>query len=451
MTDNTCQSESQVELYDIQATLFRKRPAPYVATYVLLRIDDPSDGRQMLKRLLPHVASAARWWDPSDSAWMSVALSHSGLRALGVRQASLDSFPEAFREGMAVRAERLGDTGESSPEHWDAPLNSGDVHLAVSAFAPDKATLEPLLAACRESLRGLLAVRVVYSLEAYQLPSRRTHLGFVDNIGVPDIEGAGAAAGLPGSGAPLKAGEFVLGYENQLGRLSPLPQPATLGRNGTYVALRKLHVKVAEFRRYLKENAASPEEEELLAAKMIGRWPSGAPLVLAPLHDDPGLAGDRTRVNNFTYRKQDDAGLCCPHGAHIRRMNPRDSLDDTIVDVDLHRLLHRGTTYGPMLPEGQLEDDGADRGIVFTFMGTDLARQFEFIKSQWANDGDFVGLGTEKDPLFGDSDGTGTFTVPQRPVRRRLKQLPRFVVTRAGAYLFMPGIRALTWIAERDT
>ncbi|MFI6731074.1 hypothetical protein NRF20_00410 [Streptomyces sp. R-74717] len=131
-------------------------------------------------------------------------------------------------------------------------------------------------------------------------------------------------------------------------------------------------------------------------------------------------------------------------------MNPRDALADAFVDVKLHRALRRGTPYGPMLPEGQFEDDGAERGIVFIFMGTDLVRQFEFLKSQWANDGDFVGLGTEKDPIVGNNDGTGTFTIPRRPVRRRLQQLPRFAITKGGEYLFLPGIRALNWLADLE-
>ncbi|MFI9804639.1 Dyp-type peroxidase [Streptomyces sp. NPDC052301] len=461
MAERASESAGQVlELEDIQGTLLRQRPAPYAGAYVLLRIDDAADGRRLIARLLPHVASAARWWDPPSQAWLSVALSYAGLRALGVPQESLDSFPQAFREGMAARADRLGDVDESSPEHWDAPLGSADVHLAISVFARDAEGLESLLEAGREALRGLPGVQVIYRLDAAQLPTKRTHLGFVDGIGEPDVEGAGVAnlfqakgenyGYLPGFGPTIKAGEFVLGYENQLGRLPPTPQPTELGRNGTYVAFRKLHLKVADFRRYLHDNASSAEEEELLAAKMVGRWRSGAPLVLAPDHDDPELAADPRRVNDFTYRKDDPAGLRCPMGAHIRRMNPRDALEETIADVRIHRALRRGTPYGPMLPEGQLDDDGAERGIVFIFMGADLVRQFEFLKAQWANDGDFVGLGTEKDPVVGANDGTGTFTIPRRPVRRRLKELPRFAVTKGGEYLFMPGIRALTWLAELE-
>jgi Dyp-type peroxidase family len=227
-----------------------------------------------------------------------------------------------------------------------------------------------------------------------------------------------------------------------------MPRPDVLGRNGTYVALRKLHVRVAAFRRYLHDNAASGEEEELLAAKMVGRWRSGAPLMLAPEHDDPAIAADPERINDFSYHAQDPRGLRCPMGAHIRRMNPRDSLAGTVVDPSIHRVVRHGATYGPPLPDGVLDDDGVDRGIVIVFIGADLVRQFEFLKSVWANDGNFTGLNTEKDPLAGDNDGTATFTIPIRPVRRRLQRLPRFVTTTGGEYLFMPGIRALNWLAE---
>ncbi len=447
-----------LELADIQGTVLRQRPSPYTGAYFLLRIDDPADGREMLHRLAPLVATATNWWDPPQQAWLNVALSHSGLRRLGVPEASLESFPAEFKAGMAARAVTLGDTGESSPQHWDAPLGSTDVHAALALFAPDDAALQSVLDTAQQAHAGLPGVSVAYRLDTPQLPTGRSQLGFVDGIGEPDIEGSGVSGifqsgpdsdgALPGFGASIRAGEFLLGYVNQQGQVTPTPEPDILGRNGTYVAFRKLHVRVAAFRRYLHDNAATPEEEELLAAKMIGRWRSGAPLVLSPEQDDPALAVDPQRVNDFTYHTQDPRGLRCPLGAHIRRMNPRDSLTGTIVDPSLHRALRRGATYGPGLPEGVLEDDGVDRGVVFIFMGADLARQFEFIKSQWAEDGDFTGLGQEKDPLIGANDGTGVFTIPQRPVRRRLQEVPRFMTTTGGEYFFMPGIRALNWIAS---
>ena len=183
-----------------------------------------------------------------------------------------------------------------------------------------------------------------------------------------------------------------------------MPQPEVLGRNGTYAAIRKLHTRVAAWRQYLRANSASPEEEALLAAKMVGRWPSGAPLVLSPEQDDPELGADYRRNNDFLYRADDDRGFKCPAGAHIRRVNPRDA--DIIGVTRLHRIIRRGTTYGPPLPAGVLEDDGADRGLVGVFLGAHLDRQFEFIKTDWVNDGNFIGYSGEKDPVAGHRGGT---------------------------------------------
>ena len=108
---------------------------------------------------------------------------------------------------------------------------------------------------------------MVYRVDTPQLPTGRTHLGYVDGIGEHDIEGSGVSdilqanpdhyGYLPGFGPTIKAGEFLLGYVNQLGHVRPMPQPDALGRNGTYVAFRKLHTRVAAFRQYLKANASS--------------------------------------------------------------------------------------------------------------------------------------------------------------------------------------------------
>jgi Dyp-type peroxidase family len=218
-------------------------------------------------------------------------------------------------------------------------------------------------------------------------------------------------------------------------------------RNGTFVAFRKFHTRVAAFRKYLREQASSPEEEELIAAKMVGRWRSGAPLVLAPERDDASLGADLDRNNAFSYGN-DIKGLKCPFSAHIRRVNPRDALKNEIVAVNLHHFLRRGTNYGSPLPEGILEDDGGERGGVFLLIGAHLTQQFEFVQSQWVTNGDFINQGTEQDPIIGNSQVDGTFTIPKLPVRRRLHGLPQFVDVRGGEYCFMPGLRALKWLAD---
>ncbi|WP_027007977.1 Dyp-type peroxidase [Conexibacter woesei] len=440
----------RLELDDIQSGALHERPSPYVGAYLLLRIDDRAAGRELVRRLLRIVDSGRPSEDPARDAWITAAFTYQGLKALGVPQASLDSFAPEFRQGMAARAAELGDVGESSPEHWEKPLGSPDVHVALAALSPDAARLEAVVDRADRAQEELAGVEVIWRQDCYQLPTGRTSFGFKDGIGQPAVEGSGRPSSNPHE-RPLKAGEIILGYPDESGELPPMPTPDVLGRNGTYIVFRKLHTRVAAYRQYLRAKSASREDEALLGAKMVGRWQSGAPLAVTPEHDDPGLGADAQRHNDFAYG-DDPRGLKCPLGAHARRANPRDAFDgDGAVDVRLHRMIRRGTSYGPMLPEGVLEDDGADRGIVFVFAGAHLGRQFEFVKTQWLNDGIFIGAPAEKDPLVGPNDGTGTFTVPARPIRRRLQDLPPFVVTRGGEYCFVPSLSAMRWLSELES
>jgi Dyp-type peroxidase family len=437
-----------VEASDVQAIVLRPRPKPYRGEYVVLRIGDAGQGREMLRRILPHVAPAEEWWVPSLPGWLGIAFTFEGLKALGVPQPSLDSFPVEFRQGMAARAAILHDWGANAPENWEYPFGTPDVHVALAIYGRNEQDLQRVLDLARSAHDDLPQISVVYRMQFGELPEGRNPFGFKDGLHNPHVEGSGPAH--PGSEAPIKAGEFILGYPDENGETALAPVPQELRHNGTFVALRKFHMDVAAFRRYLRAQASSSEEEELIAAKMVGRWRSGAPLVLAPDHDEPQLGTDLSRNNAFSYA-DDMKGLKCPFSAHIRRVNPRDALKDEIVAVNLHHFLRRGTNYGPPLPEGVLEDDGADRGIIFVFAGAHPKRQFEFVKTQWLNDGIFIGAPAEKDPLVGQSDGSSMFTIPQRPVRRRLQDLPPFVVTRGGEYCFVPGLRALRWLAELET
>ena len=446
----TTAASTGLELDDIQFGTLHQRPASYVGTYLLLHVTNREAGRKLVERLLPVIESARSSSDPAQNAWISVAFTYQGLKALGVPQDSLDSFAPEFRQGMAARAAELGDAGLSSPENWEKPLGSAQVHVALSVLSPDAARLDSLVERARRAHEQLDGVQLIWRQDCYQLPTGRTSFGFKDGIGQPTVEGSGIPGSNPGE-RPIKAGEFILGYPDETGSVGPMPTPEILGRNGTYLAFRKLHTRVAAYRQYLRAKAASREEEALLGAKMVGRWQSGAPLALCPERDDPGLGTDSGRNNRFGYG-DDLRGFKCPVGAHARRANPRDALDHEMsADVHLHRMLRLGTSYGPILPDGVLEDDGADRGIIFVFVGAYPKRQFEFVKTQWLNDGIFIGAPTEKDPLAGANDGSGTFTFAQRPIRRRLQNLPPFVITRGGEYCFAPGLRALRWLAELDT
>lgn len=433
-----------LELDEIQSGVLRPRPTPYVATYILLRIEERDAGRALMRRLSSVVASAAHPESPARDTWVSVALSFQGLKALGVPQESLGSFPPQFRDGMAARATALGDTDGNSPEHWEKPLGSPDVHVVVTALSPDSEHLESAMERARTAYRELRGITAIWRQDCHVRPGEREAFGFRDGIGHPAIEGSGIAGSNPHE-RPFKAGEFVLGYPDESGEIPSIPQPEVLGRNGSYVVFRKLHQHVAAFRRYLKENSTGPEAEELLAAKLIGRWRSGAPLALCPMHDDAKLGADPTRNNDFLFKGDDPIGYKTPCGSHIRRMNPRDAEIAGVARI--HRMIRRGTSYGPELPEGVLEDDGVDRGLMFAFVGAHLGRQFEFVQSEWMSDSSFFGGADGRDPVVGNK-GTNTFDIPRRPLKRRLQGLPRFVVTRGGEYCFLPSLSALHWLGD---
>ena len=435
-----------LELHEIQATVLRPRPAPYFGTHVLLRVDDAQAGRAFLRRLTPYVDSAADSRIAAN-AWLDFGISYTGLEALGLAQESLQSFPEAFRVGMAARAKQLGDDGVNDPKNWDKPFGTGQVHIGVSAFTDSEEKRRRALAIAREQYEGFSGVSVLAMQDFGAQPGDLNSLGYKDGIDQPPIEGG--VEPLPGQGRPIKAGEFILGYPGEAGTPLPMPQPDILGRNGTFVGFRKYQSRVGAFNRFLRANGATPEEQELIAAKLVGRWRSGAPLTLAPDVDNPALGADPKRNNDFDYAN-DTHGRQVPFGSHIRRMNPRDTKLTRLTDVNIHRLIRRGTTYGlPYDPNALSEaDDEVPRGATFLFISAKAMATIEFLQQEWIQDGNFIGAGDERDPIIGRQEGGATFTIPKEPVRRRIHGIETFNVLKGGEYFFMPSISALNWLAN---
>ena len=183
------------------------------------------------------------------------------------------------------------------------------------------------------------------------------------------------------------------------------------------------------------DNAQTDEERELLAAKLFGRWRSGAPLTLAPVKDDPTLGADPQRNNDFSYANDPD-GKQAPLGCHMRRMNPRDTRMPVLADVNLHRIIRRSTTYGaPYDPNALSErDDEVPRGLHFLFISAKAMATLEFLQREWINDGNSFGVGEERDPILGLQQEGATFTIPKDPVRRRVHGIQTFNVLRGGEY-----------------
>jgi Dyp-type peroxidase family len=435
-----------LELDDIQHILLTRAPA-MTGRYEFLSFKDSAGARAWLSAIKEtvHSAAAMRATVDKDKRWVTVAFTWKGLRALGLDEASLSSFPEEFKQGMPARAEMLGDTGVNAPDHWVGGLTSPDLHAIAILFARD----EPERLRCVGEHDKLVAsskgVKVLSVLDLNASPPfnyAHDHFGYRDRLSQPVIEGSGEEP-TPGSGVPLKAGEFILGYPDEFGVTAINPQPKILARNGSYMAYRRLEEHVGKFREFLRQHGDTPEEQELIAAKLMGRWRSGAPLVLSPDKDDPALGADPQRNNDYNYKEMDPQGYAVPLGSHARRMNPR----DTAANINRRRMIRRGATYGPALPDGA-RDDGVERGIAAFVICGSLIRQFEFAQNVWANDRNFHELGNERDPVIGNQDGTLEFKIPKRPIRKTISGLPSFTTVRGGAYFFLPGLRALGYLAS---
>lgn len=436
-----------LELHDIQGTVLRNRPMPYFGSYLLFTIHEAAAARELLRRLAPRIASAADWDNPPEDAWINIVFSYSGLSKLVPNKNDLAGFPPEFRQGMAARHQYLGDIGNSAPEHWTLPHGGNGFDVGLLVMAGSLGLKEEKLAIGHAALDGLDGVELVARLDVGVPPTMREHFGYVDGISRPFIEGQGGTP-LPGQDV-LKAGEFVLGYENELGVRAVIEGPEDLWRNGTFIAIRKIRQDVAAFRTFVSNSAPDAQGQELVAAKIMGRWRSGSPLALSPDSDDVALAKDPLRNNDFLYAEADPDGRITPAGSHIRRINPRDALKDSLTQVRLHRVMRRGFSYGPELDDGKLADDGIDRGIVLAIINADPGRQFEFVQAQWINDGDFISQGDRSDPIAGRRDKADDYQYPACPVRRRLAGLREFTLTRGGEHVFLPGMGGLRWLLNR--
>jgi Dyp-type peroxidase family len=455
---------TELERDDIQGNFLRGYGFPF-ARYLFARVADggAAAARRWLAAQADPITTEAEWTAKPFLAG-NLALSFAGLRALGLPGWLLDSFPEDFRQGMAARADCIGDAGDADPERWEEGLRAGDIHVLVTISGRDERAVARSAARVRADMEqhGFAAG---HEQEATQPSDNREHFGFTDGFGQPAV--AGVRNDVAGQGVPIRrwpwhrfrddivpsrtdrrvswravrAGEFVLGYDDEDGGPPPAPAPP-LHRNGTFMVWRKLRQDVSGFRAFIASAAGETGMPPgLVAAKAIGRWPDGSPLVLRPEHGDRDLGYDRKRANDFVYARDAD-GMACPRGAHIRRTNPRDSLRAGSRLTARHRILRRGMPYGPPLPDGA-EDDGADRGLVFVSFQASIERQFEIVQARWLNDGDAFGLGAAPDPVAGAVGPGGTrLQFGGRPPRYATA-MRAFVTPCGGEYLFVPGIAGL--------
>ena len=483
---------------DIQGILRAGYGTLSEASFLLLRIVDAGAARAWLGQA---PITTVGHLDRHMATALQVALTADGMRALGVADNVIAGFSAEFVAGMAgeeARSRRLGDVGANAPSRW---------RWGAAERVPDALAMlyaEQGLASWRQRIatdsfrRGFA---IIEELATSNMGGREP-FGFMDGVSQPYLDWSGNRR--PGTDADLEygnliaPGEFLLGYRNEYGLYTdrplldaarpgaPILPPAEddparrdLGRNGCYLVFRELHQDVRAFWRFVAAQDGAPA---MLAEAMVGRQMSGEPLIAAGTRPIPGVGPDAVEIrrNRFTYGADKD-GLRCPLGAHVRRANPRtadmpggrqgrlaqlvrmlgfgrvDLQEDLIAASRFHRILRRGREFGDMLSaEEAMRPDVPDpqSGLHFIGVGANIARQFEFVQNAWLASAKFGGLSGEADPLTGNrvafpaNQPTDGFSL-SRPngVRRRIGGMPQFVTVRGGGYFFLPGLRALRYLA----
>jgi Dyp-type peroxidase family len=451
---------------------------------IFVRIDEPKKARHLLHELAHRTANA---WEVKrfndlfseirsrgredegsvQATWVATALSARGLAKLGV---NVDELPageghDAFKAGMAARAALIGDTRASdAPEQWLPEFRPGAGVDMLIVVASDSANhLDEVCGQLHNhiSKNGCVAA---YDERGHTLPGKlrgHEHFGFKDGGSQPKIDGWDdpPAAGEP---AAMPLGEFLLGYPDATGQTVAV---GDLWLDGSFLVFRRLHQDVFGFRQQAAQGVQGADpalDAATSAAKLVGRWPSGASLETSPAGDDGNV------TNAFGYA-QDADGFNVPRFAHVRKANPRDEqrVDLASEPTERHRMLRRGAPFGPPLPADATADDGEDRGLHFVSVVADPARQFEFIQRQWLNDANFPNGATPPgpnqpygppptpgepgdgpDPLAGEFDAGGQDALHQPSGVHPFAVMHKVVTVTGGEYFFAPSLSALKRLAE---
>ncbi|MGH3702013.1 MAG: Dyp-type peroxidase [Pseudonocardiaceae bacterium] len=449
-----------VDLNGVQAlvtTLYR-RP---ISRHLFFRFGDRASARAYLGELAHGVTMAGGTLDAAPDPLLNVGVTYDGLAALGMDPALLAKLDAVFKRGPLAVQLSLGDVPGSPSDPvswWDGQFSTADVHCIVHVYARSDDAVQDATHTVRElahrnGLTELFPRRDGSTLEGRSLGGAQLHFGYTDGISHPDVCWDDD---IPPAPSQVDFRNFLLGYSTREYPSAPAGGPAAdFVRGSTYGVFRWLYQDVAAFNLFLSTEGpklfpelAVADAEELLAAKMMGRWRDGTPLVLSPDRPDPRLANS----NDFGYVTQDLDGCRCPFSAHIRVVNPRDTPLDPAEVEGVPRVLRRGMAYGPPL-QGNT-DDGVDRGLVGVFLCADLRKQIYTLTS-WIMRNNFSPVYDAnrrvQDPLFGNRAMPGAsadFTLPAAGGGATVKNLPDFVRTKGTAFLLYPGKTTLTALSK---
>ena len=417
---------------DIQGNILRGFHFDH-ARFVLVGFVSEVGGRAWIKKIWGDITDGSKWKPPKPDIAQTIAFTHRGLAALGVKPEILDEFPADFSKGMRGRGDQIGDSADLTS--WDEVFRKDSIHALVSVYGDDPDKVDERVDELRNDF-----VKLLYVQEGSRL-SDREHFGFRDGISQPiqhdDQTGKWKC--------DVDIREFLIFQSRWNDGKSKDGDPGLrLGKLGTYLVYRKLEQRVDAFLRFVQGWAAKPAH---VAAKIVGRWPNGTPVTAKYL--EPDQRKDADKSNDFDFSDDPD-GEKCPVGAHISRVNPRGRLP---ITAGKHRILRRGVPYGSAVELENYTKDPAtvssdDRGLVFIALNASIEDQFEFVQHDWINDPKFNGL-DGVDPIAHSGNGPrGQFSFePGGPTRPLLED---FVRLRGGEYFFVPSMDALDGLGAGD-
>lgn len=454
------------QIADIQGLILRGFGQP-VAVHVVASVADAATARQLLATLADPsdsdsltVTAGTEWGDDRPDYCLALGITAMGLVALGVPDEHVATFPSEFLDGAVKRAGKVGDWGASSPSRWaDGYRDAESAHVLFSLYAADPAALDARTEQLLAMLDGSMHVLSQRDAAVFAEDKTEVHFGYKDGISQPII--AGDPVLRPADHQPAAAaGEFVLGYESQYAGVTlDIPTPHELGLNGSFTAFRLLDQDVAAFEDFLTDQGTKTGlGTEKLAAKLVGRWRNGVPIVLSPDTDSPEPAIPKDQWNNFGYKDEDGDGLKCPIGSHMRRSNPRDQPMVPVGDGEARRIMRRGMPYGPRWSAGD-KPDKVERGLAGHFIGASLVLQFETVMGEWLNQGmtkpEITGT---NDVLLGVGMPHARCPIPTAAADGTVDAdgititgFPQFTRTRGCVYAFLPSMTALRWLGAMDT
>jgi Dyp-type peroxidase family len=398
---------------------------------------------------------------------LNVSFTKDGLtKLLGPQRARLDP---SFENGADNQATWLT-LNDPPPSAWLPTFTSDTIDgvFFVTGFDEELVTNQSTSLLCDLSH----SIGIVHQEMGNVRPGnlrRHEHFGFLDRVSQPGVRGLTERSnsrepneGLPGQDL-IWPGEFVFGYSGQdpydpVAPGTPPSVPASWVENGSLMVFRRLEQKVPEFNKFVEEQAQKLRiDPELFASRMVGRWKSGAPTLLAPLQDNTAIGRKATLNNVFAY-SSDPLQSACPYAAHIRKVNPRDDPSRNKAEVQTHRIIRAGIPFGPEVDEENEvipKTTMSSRGLMFVCYQTSIWRQFEFLQSK-AKDVAFVGgkkrpsgRGVVKpgfDPIIGQAPAGGSRPIEVLSARGApygIEMPNPWVVLTAAAYFFVPSISGL--------